>query len=173
MNRFAARALLVLLLLMAAGAAWWLFLRGDSGSGGQLTLEWHGSREGRAVLPAQLAWCPINRVGTLEAISNDTGLVVTLIESDSLSSGPHPVVSNEMRDQSPRPSALAALRWVSDSGELLGFRSVSGVVDLRAANAVASGSFEIRMRAPLGLDTLVVRGDFLGLPISAGAVGCP
>jgi hypothetical protein len=164
---------MALLLLLVAAAAWWFLRRHDSASSGQVALEWHGSWEGRAVLPAQLAWCPINRVGTLEAISSDTGLIITLLEVDSLTRGPHQVVSAEIREESPRPSAVTALRWVSDSGVLLGFRSVSGVVDLQPADALASGSFEMRMRAPLGTDTLMVRGTFTGLPITAGAVGCP
>lgn len=173
MSRFPIRATLMILVVLAAAAIWWLLRRDRSGSGGQVTVEWHGGREGSAVLPAQIAWCPITRIGTLEAISNDTGLIVTLLEVDSLASGSRHVVSHEIREQSPRPSALAAIRWVSDSGQLEGFRSVSGTVDLQAANAVASGRFEIRMRAQRGADTLVVRGDFVGLSITAGAVGCP
>ena len=164
---------MVVVLLLAAAAAWWVVRRGQAPAGGAVTLEWSGSRAGRVTLPGQLAWCPITRMGTLEAISNDTGLIVTLLEVDSLGTGPHHVVSNEIRDQSPRPSALAALRWVSDSGILQGFRSVSGTVDLRTGNAQAGGTFEIRMRAAVGVDTLVVRGEFDGVAITAGAVGCP
>jgi hypothetical protein len=170
-NQFLAGVLVVA--LAALGAGWWLGRTVEAASAGEVTVEWGGSRTGDAVLPAQLAWCPITRIGTLEAISNDTGLIVTLLEPDSVSNGPHHVVSNEIRDQSPRPSALAAIRWVSDSGNLLGFRSVSGTVDVSASNAVASGSFEIRMRAQQGTDTLVVRGAFSNVAITAGAVGCP
>jgi hypothetical protein len=166
-------AVVLLLAVLALGAGWWLGRTVEAASGGQLAVEWLGSRNGKAVLPAQIAWCPITRVGTLEAISRDTGMIVTLLEPDTLSSGSRHVVSNEIREQSPRPNALAAIRWVSDSGMPEGFRSVSGTVDLRAANAQASGSFEIRMRAQRGTDTLVVRGRFSGVAITAGAVGCP
>lgn len=163
----------VILALLALGAGWWLGRTVEASAGGEVTLEWRGSTSGSAVLPAQIAWCPITRVGTLEAISNDTGLIVTLLETDSLSSGSRHVVSNEIRDQSPRPSALGAMRWVNDSGALTGFRTVSGTVDMQTANAVASGSFEFRMRAQRGADTLVVSGDFADVAITAGAVGCP
>ncbi len=173
MSRFPVRATVLVLVALAAAAAWWFLRRDPSASTGELSVQWRGGRTGSAVLPAQIAWCPITRVGTLEAISNDTGVIMTLLELDSLSSGSRHVVSNEIRVQSPRPSALAAIRWVSDSGQLEGFRSVSGTVDMRTANALASGSFEIRMRAQRGPDTLVMRGDFVGLPITAGAVGCP
>ncbi len=163
----------LVLALLALGAGWWLGRTVEAASGGQVSLEWRGSSSGTAVLPAQLAWCPITRVGTLEAISNDTGLIVTLLETDSLSNGPRHVVSNEIRDQSPRPSALSAMRWVNDSGVLTGFRSVSGTVDMQSANAVASGTFQFRMRAQRGADTVVVDGSFANVAITAGAVGCP
>ena len=173
MNRFQVLTIVLAIAVLALGAGWWLGRTVEAASSGQVAVEWVGSRSGRAVLPAQVAWCPITRVGTLEAISNDTGLVVTFLEADSLSNGPHHVVSTEIREQSPRPSAVAAIRWVSDSGMLEGFRSVSGTVDLRTGNALASGTFEIRLRAQRGLDTLVMRGDFTNLAVTAGAVGCP
>ena len=173
MNRFQVLTIVLAIAVLALGAGWWLGRTVEEAVSGEVTVEWVGSRQGRAVLPAQIAWCPITRIGTLEAISNDTGLIVTLHENDTLSSGPRHVVSTEIRDQSPRPSAVAAIRWVSDSGMLEGFRSVSGTVDMQAANALASGTFEIRLRAQRGADTLVMRGDFTNLAVTAGAVGCP
>ncbi len=167
--------ILIVVGLLLAAAAWWLLRSGSSPASrraGLVVLEWRGSHRGRAVLPGTLAWCPITRVGTLEAIDNDTGLMITILETDSLSRGPHHVVSTEIRDVSPKPSAVAAMRWVSDSGTLVGFRSMSGVVDLQPAGQVASGAFELRLRAPVGTDTLVVRGDFRELAVSIGAVGC-
>lgn len=173
MRRF--RPILVVILVVVVAAAGWLLVgRGrTAASGGVVVLEWTGTSRGRAVLPATVAWCPINRVATLEAISTDTGLIITVLENDSLSRGPHQVVSPEIRDASPRPSAVAAIRWVNDSGALVGFRSVSGVVDVQPDGNIASGSFQMLMRKPVGLDTVVVRGDFRGLAVTAGAVGCP
>lgn len=158
---------------VAAATGWWLFRRGVPVIGARVVMEWRGSRVGSVTLPGQVSWCPITRVATLEAISNDTGLVVTLLETDSMSAGVHTAVVPELRDASPRPSAVAALRWVVDGDTLVGFRSVSGVVDLRPAGATASGSFDLRMRAPVGIDTLVLRGSFRALPVTTGAVGCP
>lgn len=166
--------ILILSVAVVVVAARLLLDRGNSSSSraGQVVMEWRGSRTGRVMLPGTLAWCPINRVGTLEAINNDTGLMITILELDSLSRGPHHVVTTETREASPRPSAVAAMRWVSDSGNLVGFRSMSGVVDLQPAGERASGAFEIRLRAAVGSDTLVVRGDFRDIAVTIGAVGC-
>lgn len=164
--------LMLMLLALAAGAAWWLTRDGGAGSG-RVVLEWRGSRVGTATLPGRIAWCPITRLATLEAVSNDTGLVITLLESDSLSSGPHNAVLPEIRDQSPRPNAVAAMRWVVEGDTLIGFRSVSGVVDITTSGALATGSFNLRMGSPIGMDTLVLRGDFRAVPVTASAVGCP
>jgi hypothetical protein len=162
----------LLLFVLAAGAAWWFTRDGGSGDG-RVMLSWRGSRIGEVTLPGRIAWCPITRLATLEAVSNDTGLVITLLETDTLTSGPHQAVLPAIRDQSPRPNAVAAMRWVLEGDTLIGFRSVSGVVDLTTTGGTAAGSLELRMQAAVGFDTLVLRGDFRDLPITASAVGCP
>lgn len=167
------RALVVLVVVLVAGAAAWWLLRDGDAAGGSVTIEWRGSRIGRATLPARIAWCPITRLATLEAVSNDTGLVITLLEQDSLSNGPHQAVVPEIRDRSPVPNAVAALRWVLSTDTLVGYRSSSGVVDVSTAAGVASGRIDLRMRSPVGMDTLVVRGEFRAVPVVASAVGCP
>jgi hypothetical protein len=163
----------LLLLAIAVAAAWWFVLRRPSELGATVTVEWRGSRRGEARLPAELNWCPVTRMGTLVAVSNDTGLLVTLQEQDSLVADLHPVIAPVSREVGPRPSAIATLRWAADTGQLLGFRSVSGMVELSEVGARASGSFDIRMQAPVGAETLVVRGVFRGIPVVASAVGCP
>lgn len=165
------RKLVVPLLLLVAVAVGWFLLRGDRGGANSVNLAWSGSRSGRVQLPAQLSWCPVTRVATLEAVRNDTGMLMTLLEVDSLTSGPRHVVSPQIRDASPRPSALASMRWVGDSG-LIGFRSVSGVVDLLGDSRRVSGSFELQMQAPGSRDTLVLRGDFRDVPVEITAVEC-
>jgi hypothetical protein len=164
--------MVLVLLALAAAILWWFSARGVSRSG-HVMLEWRGSRSGEAVLPGRIAWCPITRLATLEAVSNDTGLVITLLEVDTLTSGPHNAVLPDIRDQSPRPNAVAAMRWVVEGDTLIGFRSVSGVVDLTTGGGLASGSLNLRMGSPIGMDTLVLRGDFRAVPITASAVGCP
>lgn len=170
MNRL---VLVVGVLAVIGGALWWILGRDGPADGGVVRIEWRGSHRGETVLPGEIAWCPVTRMGTLSAISGDTGLLVTLSESDSLTPAPHPVVAPEARELAPRPSAIAALRWAGDSGNLIGYRSVSGLVDLASTGARASGSLDMRMRAPVGADTLVVQAEFRDLPVVASAVGCP
>lgn len=168
------RAVAAILIVIAIAAATWFWLNRASRASsrtGMVVLEWRGSHTGRAILPGTIAWCPITRVATFEAISNDTGMMFTILENDSLTRGPHHVVTAENRDASPRPSAVAAMRWVADTS-LIGFRSMSGVVDLQPAGETASGAFELRLRAQVGMDTLVVRGDFRDVAVSIGAIGC-
>lgn len=146
-------------------------LRDDSASG-KLTVEWHGSERGKARLPATLDWCPVTRMATLRAISNDTGVLITLKESDSITVGAHQVVSPDIQQQSPVPNATAALRWVEDTSAILGYASVSGVVDIGNRSPTASGSIDIRMRKPASMDTVILKGDFRGVPVTTSAVGC-
>jgi hypothetical protein len=140
---------------------------------GQLQLEWRGAFRGQATLPAQLQWCPITRLGTLEAISNDTGMLVSLRERDSLSTGIHPILAPELGGELPLPSAVASLRWVRDTGTIVGFQGQHGAVDIEAVGTTASGSFDIGMRRAFRADTVRVRGNFRNIPVVATAVGCP
>lgn len=161
--------------LAALGAGGWWFWHATTGpdASGTVTLEWRGSNRGRGSFPGRIAWCPVTRMATLTAISNDVGLLITLLESDSLSVGPHQVVTPANRDASPRPNATAALRWVRDTTAIIGYASVSGVVELSSVGERASGSMDIRLRMPAALDTIVLKGDFRNLPVVASAVGCP
>ncbi|HPF61010.1 MAG: hypothetical protein KC544_07000 [Gemmatimonadetes bacterium] len=170
------KATVVALVVLAAAAAagWWGWTRLGSGERrAMVRIEWSGSASGSARLPGELAWCPITRMATLSAISNDTGLLVALHERDSLAPGPHPVVSPAIQGASPLPNATAAFRWVLDTTRIEGYASVSGMVDIDAVGATADGSMQLRLRKPSTLDTLLVRADFRGLPIVTTAVGCP
>jgi len=140
---------------------------------GQLRLEWRGAYRGQATLPAQLQWCPITRLGTLEAISNDTGMLVLLRERDSLTTGIHPILAAELGGDLPLPSAVASLRWVRDTGTIIGFQGQGGAVDIEAVGTTASGSFDIGMRRAFRADTIRVQGNFRNIPVVATAVGCP
>ncbi len=166
---------LVVLALVALGAGGWWFWHVTTGldATGTVTLEWRGSARGRATFPGQITWCPVTRMATLTAISNDTGLLVTLLESDSLSVGPHQVVTPAIRDISPKPNATAAFRWVKDTVAIIGYASVSGVIELSSVGERATGSMDLRLRMPAALDTILLKGDFRNLPVVASAVGCP
>jgi hypothetical protein len=155
-----------------AASLWWMFGGRTTAAEGELTVVWSGSQAGAARLPGTIAWCPVSRSATLEAISADTGVMISLFETDTLSAEIHPVVAPELRDQAPRPGAVVGLRWVEDTVAIRGYQSVTGLVHFTAVGATASGEFDVRMRSPVGSDTLVLRGSFHRLPVVASAVGC-
>ncbi len=167
--------IILALVVAGGGAAWWLTRPASTGiAAGTVAVEWTGSDRGAAVLPGEVQWCPITRTGRLEAISNDTGLMILLYEKDSLTVAPHLVLGPEFgADGTPRPGATAAIRWVHDTLRVIGYRAVSGSVELAAASPTASGAFTIRMQHPTRPDTLAVRGNFRDLPITIAAMGCP
>jgi hypothetical protein len=171
------RVLPAFLAMAVAGgaAAWWLTRPAEGGLlAGTVALEWSGSDNGAAVLPGEVHWCPINRTGRLEAISNDTGLMILLYERDSLTAVPHRVLGPEFgADGTPRPGATAAIRWVQDTLRVVGYRAVSGSVEVEGASPTLSGAFNIRMQHPTRVDTLAVRGNFRDLPVTIAAAGCP
>jgi hypothetical protein len=167
------RVLKVLLaVLVLAASAWWLLGGQTTVADGELMVTWSGAHSGSAQLPGTVGWCPVDRTGTLEAISADTGLMISLFEADSLFPAIHPVLAPAMREEVPRPGAVAGLRWVQGLEAIRGFQSVSGLIDLREVGTTVSGGFDIRMQSVTGTDTLVVRGTFQRLPVTASAVGC-
>ncbi|MDZ4258876.1 MAG: hypothetical protein U0974_14760 [Gemmatimonadales bacterium] len=142
---------------------------------GMVVVEWQGAFDGKATLPAQLAWCPITRLGTLEAISTDTGVLFSLRERDSLTVGHHPIVTaaeDSTADNPTRPAAVAAMRWVLDSATIGGFRGVSGALDIATLDSTASGRFDVQMVRAGATDTIQVRGEFKGVPMVVSAIGC-
>lgn len=151
-------------------------LRPSTTSDGMVVMKWQGALVGEAILPAQLAWCPITRLATLEAISNDTGVLFSLRERDSLTVGSYPIVAatgDGAGEELPRPAAVAAMRWVLDSATITGFRGTSGVVEIAALGASASGSFDLLMVRAGAADSIHVRGQFRGVPLVVSAIGCP
>lgn len=168
---------LVVLAVIAAGLVWSGVLRPATTPDGMVALEWQGAFDGEATLPAQLAWCPITRLGTLEAIRTDTGVLFSLRERDSLTVGSYPIVAvaGDSSDENlPRPAAVAAMRWVLDSATILGFRGVSGSVDLASLGPnAASGEFDVLMVRAGAPDSIRVQGHFRGVPRVVTAIGCP
>lgn len=172
--------MLVGAVVVGAGAgAWWFFGGGDRDNAapaeaGQLAVSWRGRYRGEVTLPAKLNWCPVTRTGVLTAISADTGVAVVLYEVDSLSKGPHAAVLPSVTPVLPRPGASMAMRWPRDSATLVAFASQSGLVEIRAAGKLVSGTLRgVKLRAATGADTLTVDGSFTDVPVTAMALGCP
>lgn len=163
--------------VVAAGAAVFLLRSGGAMSGtpapGTIVLDVGGRYHTTMTLPAVVNWCPVSRVGELEAISVDTGFAVALHENDSLLRVVHPVFAPDVGVQLPRPSATAAFRWlrVSDTAVVI-YRSTGGHVDLEAVGSTLSGTLRLQMYNALGKDSLLVTGRFAGVKVMAMAAGC-
>jgi len=174
------RALLLLGVLgvLAAGAV--LFARRSGHAqtsdptAAHLAVDWRGTFRGRLTLPARINWCPVTRVGLLEAISGDSGLAIVLYEREALTGAPHPVTSPDLAGAAQRPAATVALRWlrIAADTQLALFRSQGGVVHLQFRDGKASGDVTARMQALTTTDTLVVHGVFKEVPVVTTAVGC-
>lgn len=147
-------------------------LFGGGPRSGELRVEWLGRRTASATLPGKVTWCPATRLALVEAVSSDTGLMIVLYERDSITAGQHPVAPPAMGAGTPRPGATVSIRWVRDTA-LVGFRSEGGSVTVRKAKGTISGSFEGRMRASNGGDSLRLSGKFRDLPLVTTSVGCP
>ncbi|MGH7524786.1 MAG: hypothetical protein ACREK8_10800 [Gemmatimonadales bacterium] len=167
-----------IVVVLGAVGAWLWMRRGAGGSvradAGRLVVEWRGSFRGQMELPARLNWCPVTRVGFLEAISGDSGVAVVLYERNTLTAGAHTVLSSELAATAPRPVAAAAMRWVRLGRDtaLAGFRATSGTVRVTLVPGKISGILDARMHSVSGTDSLVVRADFRGVPVVTTAVGC-
>lgn len=162
---------------VVVGTLGWFLLRPSQAaaaraSAGEIAYTWRGKFVGQAVLPATLNWCPGSRQGLLQGISADTGIVIVLHEASTLATGQRAIVSPEAQPRLPRPRATAAVRWMRDSATIVGFRSTGGTVDIKQVGQTATGTFDMRLQVPGGTDTLVVRGAFERVPVTATAVGC-
>jgi hypothetical protein len=168
----------LLVALALAGGAWWRFGRGGTGGFGaksaQLSVKWRGRYQGSMALPATLDWCPVTRIGVLEAVSGDSGVAIVLYEKDALSSGPHPLLVPEVAAAGPRPAASAAMRWMrlQPDSAVTGFRSDGGTLRITITGGNASGDINAHMRSAVNADTLIIQGTFTNVPVVATAKGC-
>lgn len=169
-------------LVAVAGAigigGWYLGRRGDAAAlhpaSAHLVVSWRGKYHGAMSLPARINWCPGVRRGLLEAVSGDSGVAVVFYERDSLTSGPHQVVSPDAAAATPAPAATVVMRWLRADLDtaVTGFRSQSGTVRIALQAGVGSGDINVRMRTPSGADTLVIQGAFRDVPVATTAAAC-
>lgn len=126
-------------------------------------------------LAAVLHWCPVTRVGVLEGISGDSGMVVVVFERNSLISGAYALLPSTA-DSSVRPRATAALRWMRmDTDSVLEqFLGGSGALHLQLTGSLASGVVSARMHAAATTshDSIAVQAVFHEVPVLTTATGC-
>jgi len=160
---------------VVAAAWWWGFGPGHAAPGarrGTIAFDWRGTFNGRAVLAARVSWCPVTRIGVLDAIAADTGVEIVFYEQDSLSAVIHPVVGSSTNAAMPRPGATVAFRWSPGNDSLEGFKSGTGTASLRWTGGMLSGTANAHLQAATGFDTLRFFATFDRLPVTATAAGC-
>lgn len=142
----------------------------------QLQATWTGSSFGQVTLPAEITWCPGERLAILLANdSTETGVLLAFRLTDSLVAGEYGIRAPE-DSLGPRPWVVASLRHVPDTMPTVikRYAGLSGEVTLMGKDAQkVAGKFTIRMRWPGGADTVLLRGSFAPTPVVARAVGCP
>ncbi len=126
-------------------------------------------------LPAELHWCPVTRVGVLEGVAGDSGMVVAVFEPNSLAGGAYAILP-ATADSSVRPRATAALRWMrlDQDSVLEQFTAGSGALHLQLVGGRASGVVSARMHtaAASAHDSIAVQATFRGIPVLTTATGC-
>ena len=122
-------------------------------------------------LPAQALWCQDQ--GWLEVVGarSDTGIGLALFPSDTTIAGRYPIVLALERADSIRPLAAVAVRWFSKD-ELLSFEGVEGEVVIEHTGEGVAGRFHARLRAPVGIDSLLLEGEFRETPLTRGGIEC-
>jgi hypothetical protein len=145
--------------------------------GGSLQVEWVGADTGKLSAPAVAEWCDSLRMLELRAISGDTGVVLALYPSVSVTTGiairpaDYRVVEPQRAD-SIRPSAAIVLRYFAETS-IRGFRSDSGTVALKALGSRAgAGRFSAHLRSATDGSRLTVTGSFDGLAVTTAPAAC-
>ncbi len=134
-------------------------------------LTWEGMQVGSASLPTAFTWCPGQRLGILEAVSNDTGMVIVLHEREQLQAGNRNVIPADTDGALP-PWATAGFRVARDS-LLLGFSAQYGSITLTGSMADGfGGTMELTLRRPGRQDSVVVTGRFDPTPVVGRTAGC-
>jgi hypothetical protein len=178
MTRARVIAIVASVAILATGG-WWFFGRNSgavalSARAAHFTVRWHGKYQGTMTLPATLNWCPGARRGILEGLSGDSGVAVVLYERDSLTGGPHTVVSPDRTTSIQTPGATVVMRWMrfDRDSAVTGFRSQSGTVRINFSGGLGSGDVNARGQVVPGNDALVVQGVFRDVPVVTTAAGC-
>lgn len=178
MNRRGVAAIAVVVVIgLVAGWGWWHHRAASPPitSPAHLAVKWQGRHPGRMTFAAALHWCPVTRVGVLEAISGDSGMVVAVFERNSLTSGAFALLP-PTADSAVRPRATVALRWmrIDKDSVLEQFVTGSGALHLQLSGSLASGTVSARLyaAAPAAHDSIAVQGVFRDVPVLTTATGC-
>ncbi len=158
------RSVLLIALLAAA-------CQRNDAAGPRMQITWDGAQTGSASLPMDFTWCPGQRMGILEAISNDTGMVIVFHEAEQLQAGKRNIIPPDTHGALP-PWATAGFRVARDT-MLLGFSSQYGSVTLTGSMTDGfGGTMELTLRRPGKQDSVQVTGHFDPTPVVGRTTGC-
>jgi hypothetical protein len=123
-----------------------------------VSVTWSGKHEGRFAVPAEAAWCPVDTMVQVFAMRGDTGVGFTLYATDTIRPAQYPVLSPEVVVDW-RPLGAAAVRWVGDV-DMVGFQAISGVISVTSVDSGLTGTLDVGLRVPNGVDTIHLAGEF-------------
>jgi len=169
--------------LVGVGAALGLVLASGCAGGGDarsglIEVEWTDSAGRGAVrfaVPATARWCAADSMLEIVGSRHDTAIGVVLLARDSAISG---LGSDTLYPAAParafipwRPRALAGL-VLAEAMSVRTYESGLGEVRLGARAAPFSGTFDLRLAAANGPDSLRVTGRFRGLRVVPAPPNC-
>ena len=140
------------------------------GAPGSLSVSWAGKYDGRFRVEAEGTWCSRDSMLQIAGIRGDTGVGLALFVPDTVRPVPHPVISPAVVVDW-RPLAFAAVRWFGES-DVVGFEASGGVITVTAVDSGVTGTVDVRLRAPNGIDTLHLTGGFTRIPVRPAEGTC-
>lgn len=157
---------------LAPGACLLAMLLGCGLRDGRASAHWTTARGAADLSAAATAgWCASSRTILVQATDADRVVGLTW-RYDSLVPGTVPLTPPSSPDSTPLGSASAALRYVAD-GEVLGFRSASGMLRV---NAVDTTMLDARLEAHLQRvgrsDTTLFTAAFRRVPLVRDTTLC-
>jgi len=157
---------------LAPGACLLALLVGCGLRDGHASAHWatsHGKVDLAA--PASAGWCASSRTILVQSTDGDRVVGFTW-HYDSLVPGSVPLNPPVPQDSAPLPSASAALRYVAD-GEVLGFRSASGMLRVTAVDtATIDARLDARLQRVGRSDTASFTAAFRRVPLVRDTTLC-
>lgn len=181
-NRARARLASLLAVLLAGAAALACAPSGASEaepSGGEVTARWEGdTMRVSLAAPGTARWCAAGRWLEVAGVRGDTGILMAIFTTDSLSPGVYPVAL-PVRDDSlrRRPGSTVGIRWFVP-GLVLGYRGFAGELELTAVDTGLGGALTVSGRLAgqatpaAGDGSIVLEGEFRDVPVAEAPEGC-
>lgn len=149
-------------------------------SGGKVSARWEGADSVRVAFdaPGTARWCAGGRWLELAGVLGDTGLMLAVFPAESLVRGSYPIARPVRHDSLQlRPGATLGVRWFVP-GLVVGYRGWRGELELTevgpagAGSRTVSGRLEAEAVPVTGEGSIVVEGEFSGVPVADADSAC-